>query len=125
MALPRVRLAWIGLVLPVLAGCESVPPVLAVGTATASAVSLTATKKTLIDHAASAMTGKDCSAIALEQTGQYCSTPMVVDRSNVYCYRTLADVDCHHIPDPYRNGQTALASPPPVLKPADERSAFD
>ncbi|MGQ9367668.1 hypothetical protein [Azospirillum sp. A39] len=114
---PAVLLAA-GTLLP---GCTGV---LVAGGA-AEAVSLTSTKKTLVDHAASAVTGQDCSFIGFNETGRYCTEAMVVDRSNVYCYRTLADVDCHHVPDPYRNGQTALASPPPVLKPAEERGPFD
>ncbi|WP_029007458.1 hypothetical protein [Azospirillum halopraeferens] len=122
---PLRRFARIGLLLPLLAACESVPPVVVAGTAAASAVSLTSTKKTLVDHAASTLTGMDCSFIGLQEHGRYCHRPMVVDRSQVYCYRTLADVDCHHIPDPFRNGQTALASPPPNLKPAAERGLFD
>lgn len=81
-------------------------------------VSLNTTKKTIGDHVASGITGQDCSIISLTETGTYCPEKLVVDRSRLYCYRTLADVECHHIPDPYKNGYTALASPPPDLKPA-------
>lgn len=92
----------------------------------AEAVSLTSTKKTLGDHLASAATGKDCSSVTFTQTGTYCPDKLVVDRSNVYCYRTLADVDCHYLPDPYKNGYTALASPPPDIRTIPkEKGWFD
>jgi len=87
--------------------------------------SLNTTKKTLGDHVVSGVTGRNCSVISLEETGQYCPEEVVVDRSNVYCYRTLADVNCHYIPDPYKNGHTALASPPPVRKPIEQKGWFD
>ncbi len=98
-----------------LAGCTPTP--LGGALVGADIVTLNATKKTVGDHLVSAATGRDCSVISFEKTGDYCPDKVVVDRSRVYCYRTLADVECHHIPDPYRNGNTALASPPPDIKP--------
>lgn len=100
-----------------LAGCWMPQPGPVVATvATADVLALTTTKKTVGDHIASGITGRDCSAVTYEKTGEYCPEQRYVDRSNVYCYRTLADVNCHYLPDPYRNGQTALASPPPVYR---------
>ena len=107
-------------------GCVITPAAVTVAGTGAGLVSLTSTKKTLGDHVASAATGKDCSSITFTETGQYCPDKVVVDRSKVYCYRTLADVDCHHIPDPYKNGYTALASPPPDIRPVPkEKGWFD
>lgn len=109
-----------------LGGCVITPAAVTVAGASASLVSLTSTKKTLGDHVASAATGKDCSSITFTETGHYCPDKVVVDRSKVYCYRTLADVDCHHIPDPYKNGYTALASPPPDIRPVPkDKGWFD
>lgn len=102
-------------------GCA--PPAM-VGMAV-SAASLTSTKKTLTDHVATAVMGRDCSVIALNETGQYCPEQVVVDRSNLYCYRTLGGVDCHTLPDPYKNSQSALASPPPVRKTVTQKSLMD
>lgn len=85
-------------------------------------LTLNTTRKTVGDHIASGVTGKDCSLINLEKTGTYCPEQLVVDRSRLYCYRTIGDVECHHIPDPYKNGNTALASPPPDLKPAGPKA---
>lgn len=101
-----------------------------VGIVTAAALlggcAINATKKTEVDHIVSAATGEDCSIISFYETGDYCPEKVVVDRSNIYCYRTLADVDCHFLPDPYRNGAVALASPPPVRKPVPkEKGWFD
>lgn len=98
-----------------LGGCT--PAAVATAAVGADLVSLTSTKKTIGDHIVSAATGEDCSSVTFTETGRYCPEKVVVDRSRLYCYRTLADVECHHIPDPYKNGATALASPPPDLKP--------
>jgi hypothetical protein len=67
-----------------------------------------------------ALAPEECSLVTLAETGRYCPERIVVDRSNLYCYRTLADVDCHHLPDPYKNGHVSLASPPPDLKPLEK-----
>ncbi|HEY0834903.1 MAG TPA: hypothetical protein VGE72_13420 [Azospirillum sp.] len=111
---------------PTLSACWTTPMGAAqVGLAAVEFGSLNTTKKTLGDHLVSGVTGRNCSWIKLEETGQYCPEEVVVDRSNVYCYRTLADVNCHYIPDPYKNGHTALASPPPVRKPIEQKGWFD
>ncbi len=96
-----------------LTGCTSPLGLAAAG---ADVVTLNATKKTIGDHIVSAATGRDCSILSFEKDGDYCPDKVEVDRSRLYCYRTLADVECHHIPDPYRNGNTALASPPPDVR---------
>ncbi|MCW2247407.1 hypothetical protein M2352_003041 [Azospirillum fermentarium] len=110
--------------LPLAGGCTPTGAVTGAGVAV-DLVSLTSTRKTVVDHVVSGLTGKDCSSVSFSETGDYCPEKVVVDRSNIYCYRTLADVECHHIPDPYRNGDRALASPPPVIKPANQRTPFD
>lgn len=97
----------------------------ALGVAVASGiVTLNATKKTSVDHIVSGITGEDCSVISLEQTGQYCQEKLEVVRSDVYCYRTLAAVDCHYLPDPYKNGHTSLASPAPVRRPLPKKKGW-
>ncbi|HYD31532.1 MAG TPA: hypothetical protein VEB64_11840 [Azospirillaceae bacterium] len=107
------RLAAATLALMV-AGCGGPEVVAATGTMMTLA-SLNLTKKLVADHAVSAATGRDCSLISLEKTGDYCPPPpKPIDRSKVYCYRTIADVDCHTIPDPYRNGARPVADPPLV-----------
>lgn len=112
----RMR-GWVAVSLAIpmmaLAGCTSPLGLAAAG---ADVVTLNATKKTIGDHIVSAATGRDCSILSFEKDGDYCPDKVEVDRSRLYCYRTLADVECHHIPDPYRNGNTALASPPPDIR---------
>ncbi|ANC93135.1 hypothetical protein A6A40_08615 [Azospirillum humicireducens] len=104
-----------------LAGCTSPLGLAAAG---ADVVTLNATRKTIGDHLVSAATGRDCSIISFEQSGDYCPDKVEIDRSRVYCYRTLADVECHHIPDPYRNGNTALASPPPDVRTVPRKKGW-
>lgn len=106
-----------------LAGCAG--PEVAVVSAAAGLATFTSTKKTMTDHVVSAATGRDCSLISWTETGVYCPEQVVVDRSNLYCYRTLGGVDCHNLPDPYKNSQTALASPPPLRKAVSQKSMFD
>ncbi len=122
----RAVTALVGLVPAALSlgGCVVTPTAVAVTGVGAGMVSLTSTKKTLSDHLISAATGEDCSSVTFTQTGRYCPEAVVADRSRIYCYRTLADVECHHIPDPYRNGSTALASPPPDLRPVPKAKGW-
>lgn len=77
------------------------------------------TKKMPWDHVTSALTGRNCSMVSLEQTGYYCPPEIEVERPAMYCYKTLGGVDCHPIPDPYQNGQTPLESPQPNRKLAE------
>lgn len=107
----RATLALMIAITPQLLGC-AVPLIGGVGTAV-ELESLTSTKMGLIDHAVSAARGEDCSIVQLEREGYYCKENIVVDRSNLYCTRTLGEVECHNLPDPYRNADTSLASPPP------------
>lgn len=107
-----------------LTGCAGAPFLLA-GVGAADFASTTSTKKTLVDHAVSSATGENCSLVAFSETGTYCQEKITVDRSNLYCYRTLGGVDCHNLPDPYRNGDTALASPPPIRTTGRDKGWLD
>lgn len=122
--LRSLRVIWVSVLSAgLLVGCAG-PEMTVVG-ATVGVVTLNATKKTVSDHIVSAVVGRDCSIISLQETGAYCPEQVVVDRSDVYCYRTLAGVDCHTLPDPYKNSRTALASPPPVRKSVSQKGMFD
>ncbi len=111
------------LIATALTGCAG--PEAIVASTAISMATFTSTKKTLPDQVASAFTGRDCSIISWTETGDYCPEQVVVDRSNLYCYKTLAGVDCHTLPDPYKNSQTSLASPPPVRKTISQKGLFD
>jgi hypothetical protein len=107
--LPRTsRLPLLLLTALALGGCDPIS-----GTAVGVS-SLSATKKLPPDHAISAITGRDCSVVSFEQTGEYCPPPAKeIDRSDTHCFRTLGGVDCYNRPDPYHNRNQPLASPPP------------
>lgn len=60
------------------------------------------TKKTTFDHIAQFLTGEDCSTLRADNGGHYCqpwyeNKPIV---PQLYCYRTLANVDCYETPSP-------------------------
>lgn len=73
----------------------------------ASAVSFATTDKFLTDHAVSAVTGDDCSALQFEQTGKFCRTAEDIEAERLaeeerlaatprmYCYRTLGEITCY------------------------------
>ncbi|GIK97191.1 MAG: hypothetical protein BroJett029_14000 [Alphaproteobacteria bacterium] len=78
----------------------------------ASAVSFATTDKFLSDHAVSAVTGEDCSALQFEQTGEFCraAEDVAAERlveaerrlaatPGMYCYRTLGDITCYEEQD--------------------------
>jgi hypothetical protein len=78
----------------------------------ASAVSFATTDKFLADHAVSYATDEECSALQMEQTGEYCRTPEEIaeaqaaeearraaGESDLYCYRTLGDITCYQDQD--------------------------
>lgn len=92
-----------------LAACS---PAVVGGVVAADVVTLNTTRKTLADHVVSSATGQNCSTISMQETGVYCPQELVVDRSGVHCYRTLGDVECYAIPDPYRNHNQQLGSEP-------------
>lgn len=88
-----------------LAGCGGEVGLVMVG---ATAVSFATTDKFLTDHAVSYATGENCSALQLEQTGEYCRSADEIAAAaaeeaarqqagapEMYCYRTLADITCY------------------------------
>ena len=92
-----------------LAACGGEDGLVMVG---ASVASFATTDKFLADHAVSYATGEDCSALQMEQTGEYCRTPEEIaeaeaaeearraaGESDIYCYRTLGDITCYQDQD--------------------------
>jgi len=78
----------------------------------ATAVSFATTDKFLTDHAVSYATGEECSALQLEQTGQYCRSReesaageaveaerQLAAEPAMYCYRTLGQITCYQEQD--------------------------
>lgn len=67
--------------------------------------SLMGSDKTLVDHAVSYGSGKDCSTIRREQGLTYCAEDMPQIRQNIYCYRDLGGVTCYDRNDPHGPNQ--------------------
>lgn len=80
-------------------------------------VSVMTTKKTLSDHVATWVTGKDCSAVKAEQDGVWCRDwpPPAPPPPAVYCYATWARPNC--FAQPYTQGNDRLIGFVPAPTP--------
>jgi len=83
-----------------LAGCTSI-----VGL---DAISVMGTDKTIVDHAVSLSSGKNCSSLRLEQGRYYCEEDTPEIKTQVYCYNTLGTPTCYDRPDPKRPASEQL-----------------
>lgn len=106
--------------LTLLAGACGAPELAVVA---ASTTVLVATDKTVADHAVSLATGEDCSIVGYERDRTYCRPhPPAIEVTSepLYCYRTLADVECHASPNPYGGTRSTIVGPPrrDVVRPA-------
>lgn len=72
---------------------------------TFEAISLINSDKTLVDHAISIGSGKNCSTVRKEKGLTYCVEDMPVAQQNLYCYRDLGGVTCYDKPAPNRSTQ--------------------
>ena len=98
-----------------LGGCSLVDGPASMATTGVSAVLLINTGKTLTDHALSYAMDEDCSMVNYEKTRHYCREwPEVTVRAEpgLYCYKTLAQVECHARPEPYGNKETLVGIRP-------------
>ena len=126
MAMHEDRLSHLVLVVAfgLLGGCSLMEGPVGTATAGVSTVLLINTGKTLTDHAASYAMDEDCSMVNYEKTRHYCRDwpeVTVPTEPELYCYRTLAQVECHARPEPYGNKETLVgirrawpAAPPPA-----------
>lgn len=71
----------------------------------ASGASLMGSDKTIVDHAISVGSGKDCSILRTERGLTYCKEDMPKVRQNLYCYRDLGGVTCYDKPNPNNDFQ--------------------
>lgn len=80
-------------------------------------LSLINTRKTIVDHIATWVTGRDCSTVRAQRDGAYCvdwpSDP--VPPQQVYCYSTLARPTCYA--HPYNEGNDHLIGFVPASAP--------
>ncbi len=96
------------------------------GGAALNAGSIIASDKTLVDHAISTLSGKDCATVRKEAGLTYCKEDEAVALQPMYCYPTLGDVTCYPSRDPYHGrqrtvDQTVTATGP--LRPRADRPA--
>lgn len=100
---------WTPALLPLLlAGCWADP---LVGPAlVATGASLVITGRTPVDHAASAWTGRDCSAVRLERGLPWCAPEAPMLPQTAFCTRSLGAVDCWATPP--AGSRRQLADPP-------------
>ena len=91
-----------------LSGCETTVASVALAVVGSNVMSLTYTDKTLVDFAAGAASGRDCSVLNIEEKRQYCQER--VERNGavatLYCYPTLGRPECYEdpLPDRHRTG---------------------
>ena len=86
----------------------------------ASAAALPVFGRTVPDIAVSAVTGKDCSLVRLEQGKAYCKPVEPPPAPPPVCTRSLGTVDCWANPDVFGPGLTEVADGPRTLTPAQE-----
>ena len=91
-----------------LTGCGSLMMGGTSGLAQIDMFSVMGTDKTLIDHAISVSSGKNCSSVELEKGEYYCEEDEPKVTQNIYCYKTLARVTCYDRPDPYKGGHQKI-----------------
>jgi hypothetical protein len=97
------------LLLAALTGCEAIAltPGIAVYGAV-EGIALNQTGKLASDHAASAITGQDCSFLRYKDTGNYCLSAAEIAAQeaikrrdlSAFCYRRLGGIACYDTPDP-------------------------
>ncbi len=91
-----------------------------------SMTSLSYTKKTLLDHAISKYTEKNCSILNTARNQEYCQAPGLSERekvaymaSTMYCYRTLGGVNCYDRPDYTASSQTRVVFSDTLIEPLE------
>lgn len=70
------------------------------------------TGKTMVDHAVSFVSGKNCSIVRKEQGRTYCREDEAVPAMPAHCYRTLGAIDCYAAPDPDASRRRAVPDGP-------------
>ena len=122
------RTLWTATVLAtasLVAGCVD-PASLALGGA--SAVSLAQSGKTLTDHAMSMATDQDCSLMHSLEGEPWCVPASGIDPSAppqplVYCYRSIAEVNCYRQLNRHDTRTRRMKSPATDAMPAPTESA--
>ena len=88
--------------------------------AAANAASVTVFQRAIPDLVVSAVTGKDCSVVRLEQGKPYCRPLELLPERPPYCTRSLGTVDCWTDPQKLPGPPPEVADGPTTLTPEQE-----
>ena len=83
-------------------------------------VSIAVLHRSPFDAAYSAISGKDCSVVRLDQGKSYCRPVEPPPESQPYCTRSLGVADCWREPDRLPNRPPELTAGPRELTPLQE-----
>ncbi len=90
----------------------------------ASTATFIHTDKTVVDHAVSYSTDRDCSILYMSNDDPYCKPQVPIEPGQVaymsealYCYRTLGGVSCYDRPDYTASSQTRIVFGDTVIAP--------
>jgi hypothetical protein len=112
------KLPW--LILLALSGCGWPPDMIATAVVGTSAGSVAAIGRTPVDAVISLVSGKDCSAVRLEQGKTYCRAVEPKPSPPAFCTRSLGVVNCWSDPATLPNHPPGVADGPSVLTPQQE-----
>jgi hypothetical protein len=104
------------LLVVLLAGCGSPEQVATVG-AGVTVGSIAVIQRSPLDAVYSAVTGKDCSIVRMEQGKSYCRPVEPPPEAPPYCTRSLGVVDCWRDPASLPDRPPEVADGPSVLTP--------
>jgi hypothetical protein len=119
MPLSRLPRAFVALALAGSLGACDTPSILSerimgtpviVALPLASAASFVALERSLFDVVYSFISGNDCSVVNIERRGEYCRTD-AVEQPTPFCTRSLGDVDCWTVTNPYGAQQPVADRP--------------
>jgi hypothetical protein len=108
------------LILLPLAGCTWPAEMIATAVVGTSAGSVAAIGRTPVDAVISVVSGKDCSAVRLEQGKTYCRPVDPKPAPPPFCSRTLGTVQCWSDPATLSDHPQGVADGPAVLTPQQE-----
>jgi hypothetical protein len=102
------------------AGCAATPEQLATGVAGAGVGSIAVIQRSPLDAVYSALSGKDCSIVRLEQGKTYCRPTEPPPEPLPYCTRSLGVADCWRDPASLPDHPRDLGDVPHPLTPEQE-----
>jgi hypothetical protein len=111
-----IRFPTLLIALPLLGSCGPEAPV---GAAVAVG-SFPIFHRSPLDVLVSAVSGRDCSIVYLEQRDRYCRPQELPPEPPVFCTRSLGIPDCWAEPDKLPNKPREIADGPRALTPAQE-----